>query len=275
MRAGPTASYLRCMSTTERITDTASVARLSSGLNRCFETFEPGAGIFADDAFFDLYPPLWRFQLQGPEAFATQLRAIAEGPCEARVLDVVPTASGFVMEHEEVQRRRRDDVHRAAAVPLRGARWPDHRGRVLLQRRMGRGVACPSRRRGADAAAVGDATMSTAAVSAVTAADVLAAVRALGPSDRRSGRGDRGGAGAPGRPARRSPRRRRLPPPPAGEPRRAGGRPPGRHRGVRGAGDGRRVDGVDDDDRRRRLDRSHRPAAGDVRRHLRRWARRR
>ena len=92
------------MSTTERITDTATVARLSSGLNRCFETFDPGQGIFADDAFFDLYPPLWRFQLQGPDALATQLRAIAEGPCEARVLDVVPTASGFLMEHEEVQR---------------------------------------------------------------------------------------------------------------------------------------------------------------------------
>jgi hypothetical protein len=92
------------MSTTERIIDTASVARLSAGLNRCFETFEPDAGIFSDDAFFDLYPPLWRFQVQGPGAFATQLRAIAEGPCSARVLDVVPTATGFVMEHEEVQR---------------------------------------------------------------------------------------------------------------------------------------------------------------------------
>ena len=91
------------MSTTERITDTASVARLSAGLNRCFETFEPAAGIFADDAFFDLYPPLWRFQVQGPQAFAAQLRAIAEGPCDARILDVVPTATGFVMEHEEVQ----------------------------------------------------------------------------------------------------------------------------------------------------------------------------
>ena len=92
------------MSTTERITDTASATHLSAGLNRCFETFQPEPGIFAHDAFFDLYPPLWRFQLRGPDAFATQLRAIAEGPCSARVLDVVPTATGFVMEHEEVQR---------------------------------------------------------------------------------------------------------------------------------------------------------------------------
>jgi hypothetical protein len=91
------------MSTTERITDPATIDRLSSGLNRCFQTFEPEPGVFADDAFFDLYPPLWRFQLRGPQAFATQLQAIAEGPSEATILDVVPTATGFVMEHEEVQ----------------------------------------------------------------------------------------------------------------------------------------------------------------------------
>jgi hypothetical protein len=97
------------MSTTELITDgatadRATVDRLSEALNRCFETFEAGAGVFADDAFFDLYPPLWRFQLQGPQALAEQLRAIAEGEMSARVLRVVPTSTGFVMEHEETAR---------------------------------------------------------------------------------------------------------------------------------------------------------------------------
>jgi hypothetical protein len=60
--------------------------------------------VFADDAFFDLYPPLWRFQLQGPDAFAAQLRSIADGESRVRALRVIPTATGFVLEHEEVQR---------------------------------------------------------------------------------------------------------------------------------------------------------------------------
>ena len=84
-------------------TTTPTVEQLGAEFNRCFETFEPDEGLFAEDAFFDLYPPLWRFQLQGAEAFGNQLRAIAEGtPPTARILRVVPTATGFVMEHEEV-----------------------------------------------------------------------------------------------------------------------------------------------------------------------------
>jgi hypothetical protein len=62
--------------------------------------------------FFDLLPPLWRFQLQGPQAFAAQLRAICEGVPTARILRVVPTASGFVMEHEETQRGVKTEVAR-------------------------------------------------------------------------------------------------------------------------------------------------------------------
>jgi hypothetical protein len=79
----------------------ATVKRLSTALNRCFETLDAGQDVFAPDAFFDLLPPFWRFQIAGPEAFAAQLRAIAPGPTRARVLRTVPTATGFVMEHEE------------------------------------------------------------------------------------------------------------------------------------------------------------------------------
>ena len=79
----------------------ATVERLSTALNRCFETLDAGQDVFAPDAFFDLLPPFWRFQIEGPEAFAAQLRAIATGPTRARVLRTVPTATGFVMEHEE------------------------------------------------------------------------------------------------------------------------------------------------------------------------------
>lgn len=92
--------------------DQATVERLSTAFNRCFETLDAGKDVFAPDAFFDLLPPFWRFQLQGPEAFAAQLRAIAEGTPSSRLLRVVPTATGFVMEHEEATGGARAEVAR-------------------------------------------------------------------------------------------------------------------------------------------------------------------
>jgi hypothetical protein len=92
--------------------DPATVERLSTALNRCFETLDANDDVFAEDAFFDLYPPLWRFQIQGRAAFAAQLRAISEGESSSRILRVVPTATGFVMEHEETQRGERTEVAR-------------------------------------------------------------------------------------------------------------------------------------------------------------------
>jgi hypothetical protein len=102
-----TDSYGRSMTTYEMQTapDAATVDRLSTAFNRCFETFETGDEVFTEDAFFDLLPPLWRFQLEGPDQFVTQLRAIAEGETSARVLRVAPTATGFVVVHEETMRR--------------------------------------------------------------------------------------------------------------------------------------------------------------------------
>ncbi len=97
---------------TTTIADHATVQRLSAAFNRCFETFEAPDDLFAPDAFFDLYPPLWRFQIEGGDAFVTQLRAIAQGTVTARILRVVPTANGFVMEHEETQQCADPEVAR-------------------------------------------------------------------------------------------------------------------------------------------------------------------
>lgn len=94
------------------MTDAAAVERLSAAFNRCFETLAADPDLFSDDVFFDLYPPLWRFQLQGAAAFAAQLQAICEGEPSARILRVVPTATGFVMEHEETQRGMRTEIAR-------------------------------------------------------------------------------------------------------------------------------------------------------------------
>jgi hypothetical protein len=80
-----------------------SVERLSHGFHRTFETFTADPEVFAEDTFFDLNMPVWRFQLQGRDAFAEQVGKIAQGPVRVEVLRTVETASGFVTEHVEHQ----------------------------------------------------------------------------------------------------------------------------------------------------------------------------
>ncbi len=83
--------------------DTDTIDRLSTAFNRCFVDFEAEDDLFAEDAFFDLMPPMWRFQLIGGDAFVKQLEAIAEGPVVVDLLRVLPTAEGFLLEHQESQ----------------------------------------------------------------------------------------------------------------------------------------------------------------------------
>jgi hypothetical protein len=82
--------------------DTATVEDLAAAFNRSFETCEDPDQILSTDVFFDLFPPFWRFQLQGRDAIQQQLRKLNEG-CEvtSRILRVVPTSEGFLLEHEE------------------------------------------------------------------------------------------------------------------------------------------------------------------------------
>ncbi len=83
--------------------DHATAERLSERFANVFETLDAGEDVFSPDVFFDLNMPVWRFQLQGPEAFESQLKNIVEGDVRVNVLRTVPTASGFVTEHEEHQ----------------------------------------------------------------------------------------------------------------------------------------------------------------------------
>ena len=93
--------------------DAATVERLAVGFNRSFETCEDPDEVLSQDVFFDLYPPFWRFQLQGREAIQEQLRKLNEGSeVSSRILRVVPTADGFLMEHEETQQGERTEVAR-------------------------------------------------------------------------------------------------------------------------------------------------------------------
>jgi hypothetical protein len=92
--------------------DPAVAEHLAEALNRTFETFEADEADFAGDVFCDLLPPLWRFQLQGRGALEAQLRAITPGGSTVRLLRVVPTASGFVLEHEHTQEGEHVEVAR-------------------------------------------------------------------------------------------------------------------------------------------------------------------
>ena len=98
-------------STAPEVLDRVTADRLSAGFHRCFSDFHAEADLFAPDTFFDLLPPLWRFQLVGPgEAFAGQLASIAQGPVEIDVVRTVPTAGGFITEHVETQHMPDGDV---------------------------------------------------------------------------------------------------------------------------------------------------------------------
>jgi ketosteroid isomerase-like protein len=84
--------------------DHETAHRLSVEFHHCFSDFQARDDLFAPDTFFDLLPPMWRLQFQGPgEAFTTQLRSIAAGPVEIDVVRTVATVSGFVTEHVETQ----------------------------------------------------------------------------------------------------------------------------------------------------------------------------
>lgn len=83
--------------------DRAVAERLAAAVNRTFETCQASDAVFAPDVFCDLLPPLWRFQLEGRDALASQLAAITPRGSIVRSLRVVPTASGFVLEHEHTQ----------------------------------------------------------------------------------------------------------------------------------------------------------------------------
>lgn len=84
--------------------DQTTAERLSERLADVFRTADVG-GVFTDDLFLDGHPPLWRFQLQGIDAFSSWLVAYAPDGVDTTVVRTVPTATGFVTEltgrHEE------------------------------------------------------------------------------------------------------------------------------------------------------------------------------
>ena len=97
-------SYGRHMTTQTPTTtlDPETVDRLSAGFHRCFSDFDADDGLFAEDTFFDLLPPFWRFQLQGIDDFRSWLSGYAPDGHHVRVVRTWPTPSGFVTEQESL-----------------------------------------------------------------------------------------------------------------------------------------------------------------------------
>lgn len=91
--------------------DQATADALAAEFHRCFSDFEARDDLFAPDTFYDLLPPLWRFQFEGPgRGFCNQLRSIAEGRVEIDVVRTLPTSNGFVTEHVETQHTPHGDM---------------------------------------------------------------------------------------------------------------------------------------------------------------------
>lgn len=99
------------MTTPTTAQHTATVEQLSTEFNRCFSEFEARDDLFAPDTFFDLLPPMWRFQFVGPgDAFTEQLRRIAAGPVDVEIVRTIATNTGFITEHVETQHTPTGDV---------------------------------------------------------------------------------------------------------------------------------------------------------------------
>ena len=84
-------------------TEETSIEELSRRFHAVLESREPDPDLFTDDCFYDLLPPFWRFQIQGPDVYVGQLKEITGADSTIEVLRTVPTATGFVTEHVQAQ----------------------------------------------------------------------------------------------------------------------------------------------------------------------------
>jgi ketosteroid isomerase-like protein len=79
------------------VLDDATAQELSERLADVFRTADVG-DVLTEDVFLDGHPPLWRFQLEGRDAFAAWLQDYSPDGCETTVVRAIPTVTGFVTE---------------------------------------------------------------------------------------------------------------------------------------------------------------------------------
>jgi hypothetical protein len=83
--------------TTAPILDDATAQDLSERLADFFRTADV-SDVLAEDVFLDGHPPFWRFQVEGRDAVGGWYRSYAPDGVATTVINVVPTATGFVTE---------------------------------------------------------------------------------------------------------------------------------------------------------------------------------
>jgi hypothetical protein len=89
---------------------TSTAQHLSEALAEGFRTGKV-SDVLTEDVFLDGNPPLWRFQLQGIEAFTDWYSGfMPHGMEEVNVVRTIPTASGFVTELTEAHRQDGDEI---------------------------------------------------------------------------------------------------------------------------------------------------------------------
>jgi hypothetical protein len=95
--------------------DQAIGVELLSEFVRFLETGEVAEEAFAEEVFFDMNVPSWRYQLRGREAAAGLFHS--EGPARVRVCAVSQTSNGFVAEiNYDTVERGNAFYHRSVSV---------------------------------------------------------------------------------------------------------------------------------------------------------------
>jgi ketosteroid isomerase-like protein len=79
------------------VLDDAAAHELSERLADVFRTAQ-ATDVLADDVFLDGNPPLWRFQLQGRDAFDAWIKSFMPHGADTTVVRTIPTVTGFVTE---------------------------------------------------------------------------------------------------------------------------------------------------------------------------------
>jgi len=79
------------------VLDDPLAQELSERLADVFRTAD-ASDVLADDVFLDGHPPLWRFQLQGRDAFDAWIKSFMPGGTDTTVVRTIPTVTGFVTE---------------------------------------------------------------------------------------------------------------------------------------------------------------------------------
>ena len=134
MRRPPVASYGHTRPTNQRrarheplrsrpSSTTPLAQELSERLADVFRTADAG-DVLADDVFLDGHPPLWRFQLQGRDAFDAWLKGFMPDGADTTVVRTIPTVTGFVTEFAGRHQEDGEEItdRKILLVEVRGGR---------------------------------------------------------------------------------------------------------------------------------------------------------